>query len=122
MVNILNNDVMVSLVKATRNSLTLAENIRLIMSGGKGWSVADEIAGFMTDALYAISGEQLEKDQDFWKHSKTMKLLLGELSDEKVAEVFMQMAEENKLKMPAPILMTKEEREALYGTPEGEWR
>lgn len=122
MVNILNNDVMVSLVKATRKSLTLAENTRLIMSGRKGWSVADEIAGFMTDALYAISGEQLEKDQDFWKHSKTMKLLLGELSDEKVAEVFLQMAEENKLKMPAPILMTKEEREALYGTPEGEWR
>ncbi len=120
----IDKDILLNLIKATRMSLRLAKDTRTLLLDQKGcWTVSDQISGFLTDALYAISGERITPEQDFWKHSKTMKLLLDDTSDEEATERLMALWDEWHPKQPAPVLMTREQREALYSeTPEGEWR
>jgi len=114
-------DALLRVVKATRIALHLAEDTRKQLVSG-GWTWADEISGMLCDVLFSIAGETLEPNQDFRKHSRTYMLLAGDLSDGEVTDEFIRLAEANAPKMPAPILMTEDERNALYGTPEGEWR
>lgn len=115
-------DAVLRVVKATRKSLWFAQHMKAIMSEDRADTIPENIALELVEALFSYSGEYLAPDQDLMKHSKTWALLVGDMSDGEVADEFMRMAEKNKPKMQAPILMTKEELEALYGIPEGEWR
>lgn len=121
-------------VKATRASIRLAENMNKLMVD-KSWSWADEIAGQLTDALFEISGEKLESGQDFYKDSATMMVLTGDMSDEGVTDWFImkdkirnRLDGKAEVQMPKPNTMSPEKMKELYQqnggycSPEGDWK
>ena len=124
----LTRDALLRVVKAARTADRLAQDMKKLLVDENRWTWADEIAGFLKDALFLISGEKLPTEADFEKDSKVVGLLRGFESDTMVASDIMKMAEENAPKMPKPNLMGQKEFQAMvkrYGgysaTPEGEW-
>lgn len=126
----ISKDALLRIVKATRASIRLAGETRKLYGVNGSWTVLDEIAALMCDALQMISGEVLTEKEDFIRDSVVMKLLNGKLaSDEEVAELLADMAE---VRIPAPVVTSLEETEKMYRenggyknplteTPEGEW-
>ena len=111
-------DAITRVVSATRRSHNLAGLIAKLTSGPSE-NAADHIFGELADALFIFSGEPVTDD---FRFSKTYNLLINSCkSNADVADELIKMADERKPKQPAPILMTQEEHDALYGTPEGEW-
>lgn len=84
---------LLTLVKAARMSLKLAEDMRALMEDSHQRSTADEIAGLLTDALYDLSGEQ-QGVGDAFDESETMRLLTGCFCDAEVARRLEKMAKD----------------------------
>lgn len=123
-------DALLRVVKSARLSLKLAEDLnKSIVLYGKTQTVPDAIAGYLCDTLYDLCGEQLGPGMDFLRDSVTMKLLTGSKSDGEVADAFLRIAEEHRVKQPAPHTQSREEFRAMcrkcggymYETAEGEW-
>ena len=108
-------DALLRIVKAARIAEKHSENVRLMLFGSdRGWTVADEISGALSDALFILSGERLTAKQDFNRDSETMKLLHHKrMSDGEVADAFVRMAEKNCM-IPAPNTFEKHEMQKLY--------
>lgn len=126
---VITRDALLRVIKAARMSIALADDMRKLLVNEHGCTVADEISGFLNDALFYFCGERLTSDQDFKHDSATMQLLTSSLSDEDVLDEFIQIYETTW--MPAPQLMEKEEFRKLFkvnggymrmpvSTPEGE--
>lgn len=116
----MNVDAITRVVSAARRANNLAGIIAKLTSSTSD-NMADHIFGELADALFLFSRESASVSDEF-VDSKTYNLLINSCkSNAEVANELIRMAEANKPKQPAPILMTDAEREALYGTPEGEW-
>ena len=126
----ISRDAMLRVVKAARMADKLAQDTKALLMDRNGWTVADEISGFLDDALFNMIGEKLEPGQDFANDSVTMMLIRSKLSDAEVTDEFISIAEENKPKLPKPNLVSRDEFNAMvrkFGgykaeTPEGEWQ
>lgn len=84
-------DALLRIVKATRSAMTLAETMQKLMSGTGQYTIADDISGFLQDALYKISGEQLSVGRNYVEDSTTHRLLTGDMCDEAVTDWFIMM-------------------------------
>lgn len=112
-------DAITRVVSSARMAYNLANIISQLVPGITDENRADMIFGSLADVLFELSKEPVVND---FKSSKTYKWLVEScMSNEEVADELIRMADANKPKQPAPILMTQEEYDALYGTPEGEW-
>lgn len=124
-------DALLRVVKATRMSMNLAEATQKLFVDEAPWSVADEIAGQLADALFKFSHDKAERFSD----STTMRLLKGDLSDDAVTDWFFMMYRIDERRnrqeepvQPAPNVISKEELQELYKnnggymSPEGEWK
>lgn len=85
-------DALLRVVKSARLAMKTAETIQDLMMEKGRWTMADEIAGLLSDALFRMSGEELAAGKDFNKDSMTMRLLKGDMSDGAVADWFMMMS------------------------------
>lgn len=125
-------DALLRIVKATRMAMRLAENIQKLFVDQAPWSVADEIAGQLADALFMMNCDSAERP---FADSMTMRLLKGDLNDEAVTDWFLMMVridqrrhQHEESAMPEPQTMSKEEVRAMhetnggYMTPEGDWK
>lgn len=116
-------------VKAARMSLGIAERMRMLIADGGGHTFVDYVSGDLCDALFKMSGERLEKEQDFLTQSKTMKLLTGGMTDGDVTDAFIRMAQENQPEQPEPHFIDREAMRKsvrqnggyMFETPEGDW-
>ena len=84
-------DALLRIVKATRSAMALAETMQKLMLGTGQYTIADDISGFLQDALYKISGEQLSVGRNYVDDSTTHRLLTGDMSDEAVTDWFIMM-------------------------------
>lgn len=125
------------LVKAARTADRMAENFRPMLIDKRARTVPDEIAGFLKDVLFEISGEKLDPKQDFERDSMTMALIRSKLADMDVADEINRMSEYRKFEvctwgLPIENMVQKNggycpatgyvpPRE-VEETPEGEWR
>lgn len=121
---------LLSVVKAARMALRLAEDTQKLFVDKAPWSVADEIAGQLADALFKFSHDKAERFSD----STTMRLLKGDLNDGAVTDWFLMMYriderrnKQEEPEQPAPNVISKEELQDLYKnnggyvSPEGDW-
>lgn len=114
----ISRDALSRVVSATRRVHNIS-GVIATLTNATSENLADHACGELADALFLISGE---RGSDDFNCSRTYNLLFSScLSNEEVADELIRMADANKPKQPAPILMTQEEYDALYGTPEGEW-
>ena len=81
----ISKDALLRVVKATRQSMRFAEIIGSMLIDHSGWTLPDEAAGNLKDALFDMLGESLAPGQQF-KDSTTERLLTGDMSDEAVAD------------------------------------
>lgn len=81
----ISRDALLRIVKATRQSMRFAEIIGSMLIDHHGWTLPDETAGNLKDALFDMLGESLAPGQQF-KDSTTERLLTGDMSDEAVAD------------------------------------
>lgn len=125
------------LVKAARTADRMAEDVRALLIDNGSRTVPDEIAGFLKDVLFEISGEKLDPKQDFERDSMTMALVRSKLADRDVADEINRMSEYRKFEvctwgLPIENMVLKNggycpatgyvpPRE-VEETPEGEWR
>lgn len=84
-----------NIVKATRTISRLVDDTKNTFRL-EGTTIFDDVYGFLTDVLFDISGEVLRFDQDFFRDSKTIRLILSDLSDGEVSEEFELMHKLNK--------------------------
>lgn len=82
----ISRDALLRVVKATRASLRLTEDVRKALNLGKSRSVLDDISGALTDALFILCRERLRSDQNFLKDSEVYALLTCAYSDVDVTE------------------------------------
>lgn len=128
----ISRDALMRVVKATRMSMNLAEAIQRLMLDKSSRTFADEIAGFLKDALFITIGESETKNFD---DSMTMRLLTSDMSDGAVADYIIMMNKIRKhidteeVQQPKPQTMSKESVQRMYVqsggyqyTPEGEFR
>ena len=122
-------------IKAARTAMRMAEDMRRVILG-KGETVADQIAGYLEDALLIISGEQQQVGKTLNPDSSETKRLLTSdlLDDSSVVGWFCMMnsiREKHlapKEELPKPQRMSKEDMRDLYQknggymTPEGDWK
>ena len=81
----ISRDALLRVVKATRQSMRFAEIIGSMLIDHSGWTLPDETAGNLKDALFDMLGESLAPGQQF-NDSTTERLLTGDMSDEAVAD------------------------------------
>lgn len=105
----MSRDALMRVVKACRMSVRLADDTKKLLFDKTNWTIADEIGGFLCDALFEYSGEQLVAGQDFTRDSQTYKLLTANLSDDEVTDRLMAMARENEVKQPKPNFISRDE-------------
>lgn len=86
----INRDAMMRVVKAARAAMRMAENMRPLMVDQKGSTWADEIYGFLADALFIMSGEVLKAGQSF-DDSNTIRILQSDMDDRACADWFIMM-------------------------------
>lgn len=122
----ISRDVMLLIVKAARASQGLSDCMKKIMLGCSGLTLADEIAGYLSEALYESCGEKIENDQDFLNDSQTMKFLTDPaLSDGEVTAALVGMYRSNHPEQPKPHFIDREEMRKQaeagcgYMAPEG---
>lgn len=106
----MNYEMLLGVVKATRISARLAENLQGILPASQKGTLADDVFGLLADVLYKFGGERLAAVDSF-DMSETSKLLKSELSDEEVVQRFMDMP---YVIMPKPNLVSREEFEKNY--------
>lgn len=107
--------------------MSIAENMQRLLTG-KGRTWADEVEGELEDALFLICKDRIPEGKEF-SASQTMLLLNSDMSDGAVADWIVMMDKiRNKVSMPSPQIMSKEETKELYRqnggyayTPEGEF-
>lgn len=131
----ISREALLLVIKATRAAMRMAEDMQRMVLG-KGETTADQIAGYLEDALLIISGEQQPdgKMMDL-DNSETERLLTSDLlDDDSVAGWFFMMnsIREKHLApkegLPKPQTMSKEDMRDLYQknggymTPEGDWK
>lgn len=125
-------DALLRVVKATRMAMRLAENTQKLFVDKGTWTMADEIAGQLADALFRMNCDSAERP---FADSMTMRLLKGDLNDEAVTDWFLMMVRIDQRRhkqeepvIPQPQTMSKEEVRAMheanggYMTPEGDWK
>lgn len=124
----MNKDALVRVVKATRMSARLAETMRGTLLDTKATTVADEIYGFLFDALQYMIGDgfpdNISTSDLYWMiHSEAM--CDGDVAD-KVWKMILDRREEYTAK--PPIVTTVEMLELfkknggyMQQTPEGSW-
>lgn len=128
----ISRDALMRIVKATRMSISLAEAIQRLMLDKSSRTFADEIAGFLKDALFITIGESETKN---FNDSMTTRLLTSDMSDCAVADYIIMMnkirkhTETEEVKQPKPQIASKESMQRMYVqsggyqyTPEGEFR
>ena len=81
-------DALLRVVKATRMAMKLAEDTQKLFMDNGQWTVADEIAGRLQDALFQMSHDKA--DCPFNK-STTMQVLTSGLDDEAATDWFRMM-------------------------------
>ena len=131
-------DALLRIVKATRTTMRLADGISEVLTRN-GFTVVDDVVGFLQDALYTISNEKErngEKAEDNFDDSMTMRLLKSDMDDKSVTDWFFMMESINTkinaikpqdIQLPPPQIMSKEDMSELYKknggymSPEGEW-
>jgi len=86
-------DALLHVVRAARIADRVAEDLKGILVDRKDATWVDEIAAELNDALFKISGEQLEPEQDFLKDSRTMRMIRGAMTDADVTNEFLKMIE-----------------------------
>ena len=131
----ISREALLLVIKATRTAMRMAEDMQRMVLG-KGETTADQIAGYLEDALLIISGEQQPdgKMMDL-DNSETERLLTSDLlDDDSVAGWFFMMNSIRKKhlapkeELPKPQTMSKEDMRSLYQknggymTPEGDWK
>ena len=121
----LNRDALMRMVEATRNAMTLSVNIRR-MAGTDDCNSADIIVGELMDALHSVTGgTALGPDDDFTQMDVYRTITNEMLTNEMVADLFMDMAVP---KMPKPNLVSRDRLNEMLDncgyrpTPEGEWK
>ena len=92
----MNEEMVLAIVKATRLTLRMAEDMQNLMASKTKDTVADQVAGYLGDVLFDLLGEDPETCENF-EETETMKLLKSEMPDEDVAKEFM-------VKQPKPNL------------------
>lgn len=128
---------LVKLVKAARTADRMAEDVRALLIDNGSRTVPDEIAGFLKDVLFEISGEKLDPKQDFERDSMTMALVRSKLADRDVADEINRMSEYRKFEGACTLDLLMENVVLKNGgycpatgyvpprevdeTPEGEW-
>lgn len=130
----ISRDALMRVVKAARMATKQAEVMQMLMMEKKVWTTADEIASFLQDAIFILSGEELATGQPF-DSSNTMRLLTGDMDDDGVTDWLLMMDNirrkhlpQGEVKQPAPQTMSKVEMKDLYRkfggyqSPEGEWK
>ena len=118
--------------------MRLADGISEVLTRN-GFTVVDDVVGFLQDALYTISNEKErngEKAEDNFDDSMTMRLLKSDMDDKSVTDWFFMMESINTkinaikpqdIQLPPPQIMSKEDMSELYKknggymSPEGEW-
>lgn len=134
-------DALMLIVKATRASMKQAEIMQELLPEKNICTWLDYIAGFLQDALFNLSGEELTVGQTF-DESSTKRLLTGDMSDEAVADWLIMMDNirrkhlpQEEVQQPAPHLFSREEMKDCVKknggymqewverkSPEGEWK
>lgn len=128
----LSRDALLRVVKATRMTMKMAEDMQKLLLDKNSRTFADEIAGFLKDALFITIGETETKNFD---DSMTMRLLTSDMSDGAVADYIIMMhklrkhIEPEEVQQPKPQIASKESMQRMYVqsggyqyTPEGEFR
>lgn len=103
----MDDETLTLIIKATRLSLRLADDMQRMLMIGAENTIADEIAGFLGDALFRFIGEDPEMCDNFYE-SETIKLLKSEMPDGDVAREIMN----RQAKLPAPNVNRPDPREA----------
>jgi len=124
-------DALLRVVKAARMAFRLAESTQALFVDKGQWTVADEIAGQLADALFRMGHDNADRPMS---DSTTMRLLKGDLSDEAVTDWFFMMYriderlhKQEEPQQPKPQIMNSTEVHAMYEknggycSPEGEW-
>lgn len=110
-------DALMRVVKAAREAINLAETMSRsldnILNRKGTTTVADDIAGNLADALFQLSGEKLEPEQDFFNDSQVMGLLMGPESDADVTRKIAEMHDE-ATKAPAPQIISAEHLKEMF--------
>ena len=132
----ISKDAILRVVRSARLSIKMAETMKEFMVGeGKPWTIADQIAGDLEDAIYQMLGEKADPKAPFTE-TMTVRLLTGDLSDEAVTDYIITL---NRLRnrtqrtvevqQPKPQIISKEAGQRMYVqsggyqyTPEGEFR
>lgn len=86
----INREVLLRIVKATRASMRMAEDMRALLVRNNGSTCADEIYGHLVDAVFLISGEVLRPGQSF-DDSNTVRILKSDMDDRSCADWFLMM-------------------------------
>lgn len=112
----ISRDALLRVVKATRQSMRFAEIIGSMLIDHSGWTLPDEAAGNLKDALFDMLGESLGPGQQF-KDSTTERLLTGDMSDEAITDFILM---KNRLsdrigtvEQPKPNTITSEQLQKL---------
>ena len=110
----ISRDALLRVVKATRQSMRFAEIIGSMLIDHSGWTLPDETAGNLKDALFDMLGESLAPGQQF-NDSTTERLLTGDMSDEAVADFILMKNRINEriVEQPKPNTITKEKLQKL---------
>lgn len=123
----ISRDSILRVIKATRMSLSMADDMRKLMVNPKGRTFADVIAGFLSDAVFTFCGEKLRIGQDFFD-SRTMKILTDKRAgDDEALREIMRIYRDNHPEQPKPHFTDREEmkKQAAQGcgymAPEGDW-
>lgn len=128
-------DALLRIVKATRMSMALAETLQNLVVGKGRSTWADEIAGFLKDAVFMMSKEELPSGKSY-DDSMTNRILTGDLDDADVTDwilwknrIYDRVNPDGKaVQQPAPNIMKPEDMQKLYRknggylSPEGEWK
>lgn len=129
-------DALLRVIKAARTAMKMAEVVQKFAVCSGRWTLADEISGNLTDALFLMNREELTAKQDFERDSVIMEILRGDMSDGAIADyliiknrIYDKYGKDlETVSQPAPNLISKEELEKLHmqcggyspKTPEGE--
>lgn len=122
----INRDSVLRLVRSAKELESLSDVLRPLTQHGNGFTSLDPIAGRIEDVLFEIAGDT--NPNDFYE-TKTFKLLHSNMSNEEIADAFVEMAErKGNPEQPRPHTFSRQElmddykKNGGYMTPEGDWK
>lgn len=125
----ISRDVLFRLVKVTRKSLKLADDVNNLLIIRTHTTVADNISGQLLDVLFYLSGEKLGYKQNFLTDASVCKLLKSNMTDDDVTDEIISLAEKNRPDQTPEIFSREEMKEQfsvnggyMFTTPEGDWK